>query len=495
MRGMTQKAGSANPDDDKGPAARRATVSPSASRPWMVATLIVVIVGIAGLLVWELSGSPEMPAPEAAHEDWLGDVDAVPQGPSGRVRTEFLALKQEAAGVVRSLLEQYPDTAESLDVVALFHLRLGMAENALRCWRRSVELDPHFATAHFAMGLLARDQGRLAASAGHFQKAAELDPEMPGVFVELADVLIKQSKLDEAQAVVEKSLKRDPRFLPGLYHLGQIYLQRKDYAKARKTLEAAIRYGPDFTNAYFGLATACAKLGDTQRAAQYMQRFKALGAGDEQAHRDLVKATRDFDDPRQSVAVVCTAAARVWLLHGEAERAEPLLLRACQLAPGYAESGDLLARLYERQGREEEALKTLTRFSVSSPTSIAIQVHLAALASKMGRFELAEQAYHKAIELSPGEVRAYAMLAGLYLQLGRNLPEAKRLAQKAVELDPAARNFFLLAIACRRTGDLRAALAALDRALALEPENQEFRRARDSLRPEDGGVELPPLPK
>ncbi len=126
--------------------------------------------------------------------------------------------------------------------------------------------------------------------------------------------------------------------------------------------------------------------------------------------------------------------------------------------------GDTLAWLYEQQGRAEDALTILSQSSASSPKSIAVLVRLGTLAAKLGRFDEAERAYQKAIELAPGQARAYAMLADLYLQADRKPHDARRLAQKAVELQPEPALYRLLGAACEKTGDAAGARAAREKA-------------------------------
>jgi Flp pilus assembly protein TadD len=99
------------------------------------------------------------------------------------------------------------------------------------------------------------------------------------------------------------------------------------------------------------------------------------------------------------------------------------------------------------------------------------------------------------IELAPHQGSSYAALAQFYLQVGQKLSEAENLARKAVELEPAGEYWFLLSQACLRSGDRKAARRAIDRALALDPGNEQYRRARDSLHREAESVDLPPLVK
>jgi Flp pilus assembly protein TadD len=55
------------------------------------------------------------------------------------------------------------------------------------------------------------------------------------------------------------------------------------------------------------------------------------------------------------------------------------------------------------------------------------------------------------------------------------------LAERAVELDPTARNFSLLASIAQKQKDFSTARAAIREALALDPENQELIKLYESL--------------
>jgi tetratricopeptide (TPR) repeat protein len=57
-----------------------------------------------------------------------------------------------------------------------------------------------------------------------------------------------------------------------------------------------------------------------------------------------------------------------------------------------------------------------------------------------------------------------------------NLPQARQLAQKAVDLSPAADNYFMLGWACYANKDDGAAKTALERALSLDPKNAAYAR-------------------
>ena len=56
-----------------------------------------------------------------------------------------------------------------------------------------------------------------------------------------------------------------------------------------------------------------------------------------------------------------------------------------------------------------------------------------------------------------------------------------KLASKTVELDPSADNHFMLGWACDVNGDSEGALAALQRAIQLDPDNPKYKQAYQTI--------------
>ena len=80
--------------------------------------------------------------------------------------------------------------------------------------------------------------------------------------------------------------------------------------------------------------------------------------------------------------------------------------------------------------------------------------------------------------LAPDSAVGYAGLAESYLRTGKDLPKARTLAAKAVQLEPTAWNYFILAAICEKLDDRDGAASALKTAIALEPNNPRYRQFR-----------------
>ena len=400
-------------------------------------------------------------------------------------RPEVAELIREAIELVEGLAQKYPDTAEVLDVMAWLHNRFGSKERAAECWHKCLELDPGFEGACAQLGLIARESGESQRAAEYLRKAAELNPDSEGLPVELAQALMDLGELEEAVEVLERNLQVHPRSMPSFALLGDVYVRLEQYQKAKESLEQAVKMAPAYAVAYYGLANACARLGEKQKSKEYLGTFKALKQRDEQDHRDKLKTSDDLASARGRVALVHTAAAKVHLLYGDSEAAEANLLRAAELSPSVSESLTVLAWLYERQGRDDEAMEALLRADENDPEDVGVQMRLGALHARLRQFESAEKAFSRVTQISPHQAGGYAALANLYLSAGRKLPEAQTMALEAVDREPQARNYSLLSMAYWRNGDWSGARSAIERALAMEPGNPEYSQALQTIQ-QDG---------
>lgn len=113
----------------------------------------------------------------------------------------------------------------------------------------------------------------------------------------------------------------------------------------------------------------------------------------------------------------------------------------------------------------------MTRGKAATPEVLLIS---AAVSESSGDAAAAEDAYRKTLEMAPDNAGAMNNLAYLLLSSNRKLDEARKLAERAVALQPQAASFHdTLARIQLKTGDREAALKSFERALAADPSSLE----------------------
>jgi tetratricopeptide (TPR) repeat protein len=138
----------------------------------------------------------------------------------------------------------------------------------------------------------------------------------------------------------------------------------------------------------------------------------------------------------RSTAHTHTDIGRVYNEYGYPDKAEPLWQKAAIYDPNNIECRFHLAALYLQKNKLIDALGLYEQVAQIEPENGVSYFFIGNINARLNRFDDAEMAYKKVIEAAPKRSEGYHALAQLYLQLNRNLPEAKKLAARAVELEP-----------------------------------------------------------
>lgn len=386
------------------------------------------------------------------------------------------ALRQEQLEVARRLLAAFPDDTNAAFLMGMVSFEQGNVVEAQGHLERSLKLLPNRADAYDHLGRAALLKGQYDKAVTLFGKAIENDPNMPGVHFRIAKAHVFLGKLKEAISELQKDIEISKGTSESYCLLAETYLQLKEYQKAKENYEAAIKIRPNYTKAYYGLATACARLGLKDECRQSQQKFKQLETEDRKAGRHWRQVLEPLKVTRQSVAHTHTDIGRVYHAHGYKDKAEQLLLKAAMLDPNNVECRFHLAALYLQEHRLLDALKLYEQLTQIDPQGGISYFFIGNINTQLNRIDNAEKAYRKVIEVAPKRSDGYRALAQLYLQANRNLRQAKTLASRAVELEPIAPNYFILAAACDKNGDSAGTLSAIERAIELDPNNAQYRR-------------------
>ncbi|MDQ3258430.1 MAG: tetratricopeptide repeat protein, partial [Acidobacteriota bacterium] len=119
-------------------------------------------------------------------------------------------------------------------------------------FRRAIELNPNYATAHHWLGIdLLTQIKRFDEALAELRRAEQLDPLSPMIGTNIGDTLLLSRRYDEAIAQYKRVLSLDPNFAYARFNLGWGYCVKGMYREAivelRKSLElsndpAAIGY-------------------------------------------------------------------------------------------------------------------------------------------------------------------------------------------------------------------------------------------------------------
>jgi TolB-like protein/tetratricopeptide (TPR) repeat protein len=182
--------------------------------------------------------------------------------------------------------------------------------NAERDFRRAIELDPHYPTAHhwYAINLLT-PMGRFDEAFRELKVARELDPLSLPINASLGLLCYYARRPEEAVLAYQRTLEIDPRFAMARVFLGQAYAALGRGEEAVAEVEAALEISP-------GAAEMEAVLGQAYVAAGRPEEARRVLAG------LALRGTERYVSP----ALVASIHAAL----GEREAALDGLERACE---------------------------------------------------------------------------------------------------------------------------------------------------------------------
>ena len=146
--------------------------------------------------------------------------------------------------------------------------------SAEREFRRAIELNPGYATAHqwYAWHLIML--GRNAEAIAELRKAENLDPLSLIISTDLADALLIVRQYDESIQQSRKIIDMDPNFAVAHYQLGEAYVQKRMYNEAIAEFQKAIEFSGGNTTFISNLAYAYAAAGKRSEAVKILNDLK-----------------------------------------------------------------------------------------------------------------------------------------------------------------------------------------------------------------------------
>ena len=263
-----------------------------------------------------------------------------------------------------------------------------------------------------------------------------------------------EGKADDAIRDILAIIADDPELVDAYFTLGNIYYKEKRFKDSLQAFRQALRLKPDDSFTVINMANCLSALGRSDEAEKAVLDFLAKGFQDSQLYHLL--GGLNFARKRYDQAIVYFE--KCLTLNTESAASHN------SLAAIYIVKGDL----GKAEAHIREALKT-------NPRLHTLYFNWAQLYEKQNDPQKAAEAYLKEMEISPRNFRACFNLARVYRQLGRDEDELTYLNKtKALNPDFGLTYFYLARIELNRGRDYSAAVALVQKGLALKPEASDL---------------------
>src|SRR6201982_4129482 len=189
-------------------------------------------------------------------------------------------------------------------------------------FRRAIELNPGYATAHHWYAWHLSLLGRFDEAIAEMRKAENLDPLSLIINADLAELLVLAHSYDESIRQSRKTIELDPNFALAHNQLGQAYLQKHMYAEAIAGLKKAVQLSGDSPTCIANLARAYVASGKRSEAVSLLSDLKKRSNPGYSNASEIAMIYASLGDTNQAMN---------WLEKGNDKRFKPGVL----LRPGF----------------------------------------------------------------------------------------------------------------------------------------------------------------
>jgi len=335
---------------------------------------------------------------------------------------------------------------------------------------------PSFAEAHFNLGLVREEQGRLDEAIASFERALTLKPHLHGANLFLAVARYKQNHFDQALAAVRKETGSHPKDSAAWMWEGVIQLAMDRPEEAAAALDKAAQLAPDNVDILYHRGRAHLFVSNKS----YSKMFKA----DPKSWR-----------VRQLLAEANASAERHMDAIAEYEA-------AIKLAPSEPRLHEELGTQYRWAGKTQEAEQAYLKELEIDPENVTAQYKLGVLAIEKGDPARGKSLIETALRVRPDLQHSDYNLGRAEMLLGNDAAAAQHFerATSAAGSDPdvVEQSWYQLGIVYRRLhriDEAQKAMAAFQKLKDEEADNSAKALKRYQAQQNSNSAQPPPAPE
>ncbi|MCH9743369.1 MAG: tetratricopeptide repeat protein [Gammaproteobacteria bacterium] len=323
----------------------------------------------------------------------------------------------EALQLYLEILNEDPQQADIIHMIANTHIRMQQPEQALSYIEKAIALQPRNAIFYNTLGRVyaasnKNDENQKTAEST-YQKALEIDPKCIETYNNLAWLYFSQNKLDDATALLRKALEINPHHYPSLYYLGQLLLNNQQPKEAVKYFNQCINQDPRGVELNHKLGLAFFHTKQYENAIHYFRITLML---------DLEHIDANYN------------LANAFLQINKTELSLNYFLKQLEIKPSlecHMNIGLLYVDLKEYSDAEKHFLQALE----FDPHDLSAHLNLGSLHLKFDHTHKALHHYQEVIKLEPDNLPVHLNLGGLYRKLS-DYDSAIRHFKEAQRIDP-----------------------------------------------------------
>ena len=358
---------------------------------------------------------------------------------------------------------------------------LGRTAEAEQAWRRLVWADDDDGEAWFQVAAAQARRGDFKGAEASLDRAVDLNPTRPGIM--FLQGWVKENLGDEAGAIelYEHHLEVHTDDVGTRRRLVSLYARTQRYAEAYDQARRVTAAAPDDPEALQVEADLALKLKKNSDADRVIAHLRSMSPGEpDNTARSVVVLARNgrgrdagriadewmVQHPADDAGPLL--ATRAWSAAGFPDSALARARRGVALAPDSTEPRRMLARALQGVGRYAEAEREWLALRERTPEEPGVSLELGGCRERAGNVDGAVSAGRDALKIAPDWPPALNFVGYVLADHDRELPEARKLIERALERDPENGAYVdSYGWVLYRQGDLTGARTHLERAVRL----------------------------
>jgi len=355
----------------------------------------------------------------------------------------------EAHKRLDSVLARLPKQGAVLALKADWLTRENKLDEALERATAAVAADPQSPVAHFTLAVVHDRRLEIAEAVKSYSEVLRLNPRATAAQVALSRLNLTSGDGTVALRYAEEARRAAPSSLEVRLALVRSLIASKNFARAETEVSQLLKGAPNVAAVHTVNGMLQASRNNTAAARSAYERALVMSPGSIEPLGGLTILDIQTGNPAQAIArlepeiakqpnnpSLLALAARAHLAAGDQVKTEQVLRRAVSIDPRFTPGYAMLAQLFMKQRRLDEARAEFEGIAQRDPSSVAARTMVGMLLQAQGKSDEARKSYEATVNGTQDAPVAANNLAYLYAEQGTNLDIALQLATSAKQRLP-----------------------------------------------------------
>jgi protein O-mannosyl-transferase len=184
--------------------------------------------------------------------------------------------------------------------LGLVYAKEGRTADAIKCYRKSIDLKADHVESYNNWAAILREQGRLDEAEAMYKKIIDIKPDYAVAYSNLGSLYGARGDIELSIQYQKKAIELKPRLIPAHYNLAYAYRVRKEFDLARQHFEKAVQLNPNYADAWYYLGLTCRDCDDPDAARTCISRLQSLNPQLAENLRRKFQSASDTSTPSAS---------------------------------------------------------------------------------------------------------------------------------------------------------------------------------------------------